>query len=229
MKYIKLFFILILIVSCSNEKQISEFENVLGKENSKTLTYLVSDFENDFLKRNYPDLNTEQAYHKFLNELENNTTGNWKKTSKKSRKVFDNSNLKLQVYGIPDSVWIERNPDTLSLNNSVPRVKTRRKFLKQDGTYWIGMSESSFNDLKSQSDDSIIKLYKKYNEINYYGKYRAALKSVAGQSDFIKEYLDMTEAAGILDPRLIAAEILNKNVDVSDYFVKRLIVTEIIY
>ncbi len=64
MKYIKLFFILILIVSCSNKKRITEFENILGKENSETLTYLVSDFENDFLKRNYPNLDIEKAYRK---------------------------------------------------------------------------------------------------------------------------------------------------------------------
>ncbi len=65
--------------------------------------------------------------------------------------------------------------------------------------------------------------------INYHGKYRAALKSVANDNKFIAKYLDMTEAAGILHPPMLAYEMLNDKVDFSNYFIKRLIVTEIIY
>ncbi len=220
---------MILIVSCSNEKQISEFENVLGKENSRTLTYLVSDFENDFLKRNYPNLNTEQAYHKFLTELENNTTENWKKPSEQSRKRFDNSNLKLEIYSIPDSIWIEKDSEKMTLSNAGPMIIIKRKSLKSNGTFGYSTSETSFNYSNSVNEDSIINSRKKYVDINYLGKYRRALNSISKHHKFIEKHLYMTELAGILDPRLVAAEMLDKNVDFSDYFIKRLIVTEIAY
>ena len=226
-KYIRLFFISLVIASCSDKNQITEFEKILGTENSETLTYLVSNFENDFLKKNYPNLGTEMAYHKFLTDLKDNANGSWKKTSDKSRRLFDNSNLKLQVYGIPDSVWIEKNPDSLSFKNSGPMIKIRRKFLKLDGTYQFGESESTFD--ASKNEDSIIAQHKKYMQINYYGKYRAALKSVAKNNEFIAEYLDMTEAAGIIYPPILAYEMLDQGVDYSNYFIKRLIVTEIVY
>lgn len=229
MKYIKLLLILILIISCSNEKRISEFENVLGEENSRTLTYLVTDFENDFLKRNYPNLNTKQAYHRFLTELENNTAGNWEKTSEQSRKRFDNSNLKLEIYSIPDSIWIEKNPEKMTLNYAGPMMMIRRKSLKSDGTFDFRTSETSVNYSNSVNKDSIINSRKRYVDVNYLGKYRSALSSVSKHNKFIEKHLYMTELAGILDPRLVAAEMLDMNVDFSDYFIKRLIITEIVY
>ncbi|WP_025743533.1 hypothetical protein [Aquimarina pacifica] len=229
MKYIKPFLILILLVSCSDEKQISEFENVLGKENSQTLTYLVSDFENDFLKKNYPNLNTEQAYRNFLTKLENNVAVNWKKQSEQSRKIFDNSKLKLEIYSIPDSIWIERSPKKRTLSNTGPTIIIKRKSLKSDGTFEFSTSETSFRYPDSVNEDSIINSQKRYVAINYFGKYRNALNSVSKHHKFIEKYLYMTELAGILDPRLVAAEMLNMNVDFSDYFIKRLIVTEIAY
>lgn len=51
MKLIHLIIISLLTFSCSNKNGITEFENILGKENSKTLTYLVNDFEYNFIKR----------------------------------------------------------------------------------------------------------------------------------------------------------------------------------
>ena len=63
------FIFLLLIISCADkksEKQTSEFDKVLGIENVATLNFLVSDFENDFLKRQYPNLDTENAYRQFL-------------------------------------------------------------------------------------------------------------------------------------------------------------------
>ncbi|WP_417371877.1 hypothetical protein [Gelidibacter japonicus] len=62
MKY-SLLLILILTFGCSNQKDIKEFEAVLGKENSETLTYLVNDFESDVLKRQYPNISTKEAYY----------------------------------------------------------------------------------------------------------------------------------------------------------------------
>jgi hypothetical protein len=51
MRHINIIIILLLTFSCSNQKEITEFEKVLEKENSETLTYLGNDFESDFLKK----------------------------------------------------------------------------------------------------------------------------------------------------------------------------------
>ncbi len=72
MKIIKSFIFLALILSCSDKKtenQVSEFEKILGNDNVVTLNFLVSNFEKDFLARQYPNLNTENAYRQFLTEL----------------------------------------------------------------------------------------------------------------------------------------------------------------
>lgn len=95
MKFINLIIILLLTLSCSNDKEIAEFEKVLGKENSETLTYLVNDFESDFLKRQYPNLDTKKAYKQFLTELSKGQTEYWKKISESSREYLEKSNLRL--------------------------------------------------------------------------------------------------------------------------------------
>jgi len=66
MKFLKLLIILLFVSSCSENENIKHFETALGQENSKTLTYLVNDFENDFLKRQYPDLKTKRAYKQLV-------------------------------------------------------------------------------------------------------------------------------------------------------------------
>ena len=66
MKFINLFIILLLTFGCSSDKDTAEFEKVLGKENSQTLTLLVNGFENDFLKKQYPNSELNESYKKFL-------------------------------------------------------------------------------------------------------------------------------------------------------------------
>ncbi|WP_298239465.1 hypothetical protein [uncultured Algibacter sp.] len=229
MKFINLIIILLLTVGCSNKKNIANFEKILGKENSETLTFLVNDFETDFLKKQYPELSTEMSYREFLKELENNSTGNWRKLSAIGREMFNKNNLKYEIYRIADSVWIEKNPDTLYYKFEKNTIKTKWKFLNENGEFEFGTSESSIALDEPKNEDSLINRRKKYTDINYVGKYRKALYSVADKNRLINEYLDLTFKAGTIDPRLIASKMLNSNVDLSDYFIKRLIITEILY
>ncbi len=230
MKFINLIIILLLTFSCSNEKEISEFEKILGKENSETLTYLVNDFESDFLKRQYPNLDTKKAYKKFLTELSKGQTEYWKKISESSREYLEKSNLRLEIYSVPDSIWIERNPEILTLSFSdVPMLKIKRKYLMPDGTFGFSTSESSFNYRVPIDEDSIIESRKNWIDINYVGSYSRALNSISNKSDFLIDYLDIREVAGTIDPRLIADRMLETKVDLNDYFIKRLIITEIVY
>jgi|SRR5690606_4357170 len=230
MKFIYLTIILLLTFSCSNEKDIAEFEKVLGKENSETLTYLVNDFESDFLKRQYPNLDTKNAYKQFLTELSKGETEYWKKISKSSREYLKESDLRLEIYSVPDSIWIERDPEKLTLSFSdVPMLKIKRKYLMPDGTFGFSTSESSFRYKEPINEDSIIESRKNWVDINYVGSYTRALNSIKNKSRFLTGYLDMRDAAGTIDPRLIADRMLETKVDLNDYFIKRLIVTEIVY
>ena len=157
MKHINLIILLLLTFSCSNEKDIVEFEKVLGKKNSETLTYLVKDFESDFLKRQYPSLDTKKAYKQFLTELSIGQTEYWKKISENSREFFEQSNLRLEIYSIPDSIWIERDPEKLTLSFSgVPMLKIKQKYLMPNGTFEYSTLESSFNYREPINEDSII-------------------------------------------------------------------------
>ncbi|WP_445738558.1 hypothetical protein [Mariniflexile sp.] len=140
MKILKTFIFLALIISCAEKKteeNILEFDKVLGKENVVTLDFIVSDFENDFLKRQYPNLNTENAYRQFLTDLRDDKTKNWKRISEKAIEKFESSELRLQMYEFPDSVWILKNSsfdkiesDSVSfLNIPYPYIKSRFKYI----------------------------------------------------------------------------------------------------
>ena len=216
--------------SCSNEKDIAEFEKILGKENSETLTYLVNDFESDFLKRQYPNLDTKSAYKQFLTELSKGETEYWKEISKSSREYLKESDLRLEIYSVPDSIWIERDPKKLTLSYSdVPMLKIKRKYLMPDGTFGYSTSESSFRYKEPIDEDSIIESRKNWIDVNYVGSYTRALNSISNKSRYLIGYLDIREAAGTIDPFIIAKQMLESKVDLNDYFIKRLIITEIVY
>lgn len=230
MRSIHLIIILLLTYSCSNKKEIEQFENILGKANSETLTYLVNDFESDFLKKQYPNLNTQNAYKKFLTELSKGETEYWKKISEKSKLYLEKSDLRLEIYTVPDSIWIERDSTKLTLSSrNIPMLKIKRKYLQPDGTFGYSTSESSFRYKEPINEDSIIDSRKNWHDINYVGSYTRALNAISIKSRFLIDYIDMRTVAGTIDPRIIANRMLESNVDLNDYFIKRLIITEIIY
>ncbi|MBA6153189.1 hypothetical protein [Gelidibacter maritimus] len=226
-----LLLILILTFGCSNQKDIKEFEAILGKENSETLTYIVNDFESDVLKRKYPNISTKKAYNQFLKELSQNQTEIRQKVSEDSRNLFEKSNLKLEIYSVPDSIWIERDSEKLAINKyNNPTLKIKRKYLRADGTFRYGTSISSLQDQEPIDEDAIIiESHKNWNELNYDGRYSIALNAIANKSDFLNEYLKVRDASGIIDPKYIAERMLESKVDLNDYFIKRLIITEIVY
>ncbi|RXJ51215.1 hypothetical protein [Gelidibacter gilvus] len=230
MRY-NLILISLLTFSCSNQKEITEFEKVLGKENSEILTYLVNDFESDFLKRQYPNISTKKAYNQFLKELSNGQTEYKPKISENSTEYLENSALRLEIYSVPDSIWIERDPEKLTFsNNNYPTLNIKRKYLMPDGTFRYGTSVSSFQYKEPIDDDSvIIESRKNWIDINYDGRYSRALNAISNKSDFLTEYLKIRDASGMIDPRFIAERMLESKVDLNNYFIKRLIITEIVY
>jgi hypothetical protein len=240
MKIIKIFILLLLITNCSDkkaEKQLTEFDKILGKENSVTLTYLVSDFEKDFLKRQYPNLDTKSAYRNFLTELRDGKTDNWRKISEKSRERFKSSDLRLEMYRFPDSVWVLENSEMdkieedslLFLHSPVPYLKSRYKYNNPDGPFEYTYSRT-YGDIKLNADfDSIVESEMKKPEFNFIGKYLMAIESVKQNSDFLKEFYDVKNGFGHLIPELTAKVMLEYNVDLNNTLIRKIIVLELAY
>ena len=114
-----IFLISIALWNCSPQKdeKLIMFEYILGKENTQTLDYLVSDFENDFLKNTYPKVSVSEAYKLFLIDNKNENTSHFKKISSKDIKLFEESLLRFEIYMIPDSVWIERDTSKVTIKD----------------------------------------------------------------------------------------------------------------
>lgn len=240
MKILKAFILIALIISCSDKKtvdKISEFDKVLGEENIATLNFLVSDFENDFLKRQYSNLDTENAYRQFLTDLRDQESENWKSISQKTRDKFKSSDLMLEMYEFPDSVWILRNStfdkiesDSLAfLESPIPYVKSRFKYTNPDETTEYTFSRS-YGEIKPNSDfDSIINRELKTPRMNYVGKYMQALESVKNKSEFHKEFYEQRNSAGFLFPDAVARKMLYYNIDLNDRVNRKIIVLELAY
>ena len=222
MKIHEILFTSLFIFCCLNgECQTTEFDKILGKENSETLDYLVTDFENDFLKRKYPHLDSANAYRKYLTDIVEGKTNTRKGISKKSKALFEKSQLRLEIYCIADSTWIEQNPWTDK--NLLVKARTRCKNL--DGTFEYGTMEMPFDE-KEISRDSILKEYMNFVTTNYHGKYLKALNSISDKSEFLSDFVK-TKEIGEIAFYVIAEWLLDYNVNLDDYYIKRIIVIEI--
>jgi hypothetical protein len=109
MRKFQLIIFLIFMVGCSQKQtdnRIAEFEKILGDEQTKSVNLLVSDFEVN-LDKIYPDLPTEKAYRKYLDEMISDSTTNWDKfkfQAEQTNSVFHKSGLWDEIY-TKDSVY----------------------------------------------------------------------------------------------------------------------------
>ncbi|PHS04378.1 MAG: hypothetical protein COA88_13580 [Kordia sp.] len=221
MKYLIILIVSISFLGCSNNEQIAEFEKVLGYENSETLTLMVFDFENGFLKNKYPNLTPERAYKKLLIEMRDNKDFSWGKLPKFNKTRFEKSRLKYEIYSYVDSVWTETGEN--------PKMVLQYKVLNGDGNFITRVTELSHNPQVDKVNDSIIKNYYTWTDLNYEGRYWKALKKVHKSNQFISNYLEVAVTGGPVQPELLIDELLNSNPNYSDYFIKRIIVTNISY
>ena len=219
-KILKLFIFLLLIVSCSNKEQIAEFENILGKENSETLTSMVAEFENGFLRNKYPDLNSEQAYERLLTEMRDSKLQSWNKLPNFDKSRFENSQLKHEIYSYVDSVWIETNEG--------PKIVRQYRYLDID-TFRKRKSWTSYRPQDKKNKDSLIQNFYTWTDLNYNGRFWVALKETCEKNRFITDYLNIANSAGPVQPEIMVDRMLDANLNYSDYFIKRIIVTGLSY
>jgi len=213
-------FIIFTFISFSISSQQIDFEKTFGKKNVETLNLLIENFETKTLKKQYPNLKTENSYKKFLkNILKNNSV--------KERRIFVENNLKLNIYCVSDSVWIEERK--LSSGKKGEMIKTKYKCLNPSGEI-IYTSSTSYCCSEKTETLSLLKKSKNRVQINISGLYIKALKQITNKSKFIESYIENIEITGEpITPYAMSEYILNNNIDMNDYFVKRLIFINMVY
>ena len=212
----KAIFILFTFISLSIYSQQTVFEKTLRKENVETLNSLIENFETKTLKKEYPNLTTENSYKEFL-----------KDNSIYKRKTFVESKLKLNIYCVPDSIWIKKR--TLSSGKESDMIETRYKCLKQNNEVIYSKSISHCFSDRSKTLN-LLEQNKRRVQINMIGSYIKALEKIANKSNFLNFYLEHIKmTATPMLPPLMANYILKNNINTNDYFVKRIIYINQIY
>ena len=217
----KAIFILFTFITLSIYSQQTVFEKTLGKENVETLNFLIENFETKTLKKEYPNLTTENSYKEFLKD--NYSIDN----SIDKRKTFVESKLKLNIYCVPDSIWIKKR--TLSSGKESDMIVTRYKCLKQNNE--VVYNKSIHHCCSDRSKTlSFIEKDKRIVQINLIGSYIKAFEKISNKSNFLNFYLEHIKmTATPMLPPLMANYILKNNINTNDYFVKRIMYINQIY
>jgi hypothetical protein len=218
----KAIFILFTFISLTIYSQQNVFEKTLGKENIATLNSLIEEFETKTLKKEYPNLTTENSYKEFLKD--NYSIDN----SIDKRKTFVESKLKLNIYCVRDSIWIKKR--TLSSGKESDMIVYRSKCLNPNNevVYTKSIRQCCSDRTKtlsfSEQDKRIVQ------KINLIGSYIKALEKIYNKSNFLNFYLEHIKmTATPMLPPIMANYILKNNINTNDYFVKRIIYINQIY
>lgn len=228
MKIIKLLYLSILLsISCIAHSQQSAFKKILGKENNNTLNVMLDDLENNILKTKYPNLTLKKAYKQLLNDIANGTTFIEEVRSKKIKTLFDQSNLKKQIYCLPDSVYV--GPSKYASNKDRKAVITIFKCVSSDNE--VSKTRAEFYGIEKNGNfKKTIEHARNSDQLNLTGSFFKALKATKNKSVYLKKHLAFAENMGDVRHPTITCEILLKeNSDLTDFIIKRLILVYILY
>ena len=69
-----------------------------------------------------------------------------------------------------------------------------------------------------------------WTDLNYHsGRFWEALRKTCQKDKFILQYLDFANSSGPMQPKIMADKMLDADLNYSNYFVKRIIVTGLSY
>ena len=221
----KVIFILFAMISLSNYSQQIEFEKTLGKENVETLNSLIEDFETKTLKNEYPNLKTENAYKAFLKDI---LKYNY---SLLENRIFPESKLKLNIYCVPDSTWVEERELSSGKKSRMNKTKyiTKYKCLNPKGKVIYSGSAYFYNNERKKAL-KLVENQKDDVQINFNSIYLKALEETPNKSKFVEYYLENIKMTGDpVHPFLMSNYILKNDIVINDYFTKRLIFINMFY
>jgi len=151
--------LLIIILSCS---ALDNFEKTLGKQQVRALDKWVDEFK-EFLNLNLPELDTKDAYNKFLKDM---SEGNFKQyKSHLQPGEMSQLNASIRESGLWEEIWSnkevfnDREDEIIFIpRNSNKKVQQETKYFNTYGKY--------LNALKAlNSQDSLITDYIKVKEV----------------------------------------------------------------
>lgn len=250
MKSIICSLVIVLFYSCQPtniDSDIVEFEKELGEKNVATINLLLEDFEQNYLKVHYKNQSLDSAYYNFLVDIKKGNSLKEYPNHKKMYSLFSNSDLYSEIYSKPDSVWIARDKHSdianltkddkvvmkLNCDKEYPKLIKRYKSFNQSGKVEYDFETenncSGFNDYEKFSDEEIIMKALKQLQPNNLGKYTKALYNLQDRGTVFKKFQKIKESAGFIDHSNIAFGLVYYKADMSDYFIRRIILLEIIY
>ncbi|UPQ78594.1 hypothetical protein M0M57_13305 [Flavobacterium azooxidireducens] len=250
MKSIICSLVIVLFYSCQPtniDSDIVEFEKELGEKNVATINLLLEDFEQNYLKVHYKNQSLDSAYYNFLVYIKKGNSLKEYPNHKKMYTVFSNSDLFSEIYLKPDSVWIARDKHSdianltkddkvvmkLNCDKEYPKLIKRYKSFNQSGKVEYDFETenncSGFNDYEKFSDEEIIMKALKQLQPNNLGKYTKALYNLQDRGTVFKKFQKIKESAGFIDHSNIAFGLVYYKADMSDYFIRRIILLEMIY
>ena len=201
--------------------RIKIFEDFIGAEYAELLTQKVKSFER-FLSINYPSLPYKEACYAYLKTIQNGGyyEANWTYEGTNRNKIdslFISSGFQKELHWSPDTVWWEKGT-----------VHVEYRYFEGGDTASIESGEMWSPTFGSNPNvDSILEVAKQMSDFNQYGRYFRALTLIQDSDSTIMDYVGAKKAAGDISPSLLAGGILHRNPDLSDYFIKRIIVIEL--
>lgn len=220
--YLKIIFgVLFFTVSVHSQKSL--FEEEFGEINFKNLNLLVVNFEKNILAKSYPNVKINEAYKMFLKDYVNDKINLKDKKFNVGHEILEKYNLTKSIYNVLDSVWIGQTVIT----NKVLNDKSKVLIFRRKGVDKKGVTNYTFTETSATLVEKKKKLFRK-KEININGLYFFSLKKARIKE--IDTYVEYIELSGSFPAKLIlASNILLNKIDTNNYFVKVVILTNIVY
>ena len=224
----KLIFILIFFFhSLIHSQEVEEFEKSFGKENAIILSNFLFDFEKNILSKKYPNLSTINAYKEYLTDYIDSEINKKEFKSNIIKKDFNSSKIKSLIYCDIDSIYL--GVSELSPESNKIAIITKYNCLSSDGEVLNSMSESYCCGDEKETIELMEKIRNSFH-VNNLGLFLKSLKKLENKSTFLEEYLEGIELMGDLrSPLLMSSIILENKYDLNSYFLKRIILLNIVY
>ena len=145
--------------------------------------------------------------------------------------IFPESKLKMHIYCVPDSTWVEERELSAGKKSRMDKSQYIRKYkcLNPKGkVIYSGSAYFYSNEMKKAL--KLVENQKDDVQINLNSIYQKALEEIPNKSKFVKYYLKnikMTSAP--IHPFWMSNYIFKNDVDINDYFTKRLIFINMFY
>lgn len=211
-----LLFASVLFSCSSSKKSISEFEQVLGAQNSADLTNIVDYFENQVLDKNFDSKSLPDKYRSLTRDCFEKGAIELMKNQELDFRQFKKTQVWNEVFSQVDSTWM----------NEDGGLSVRLVYNSKDGVQENGIRGLPKNYV--DNSDSLRTVALQWEYLNHRGAFIKALERVKDQNPLINAYYNKKITDGDLDSRLFCDMILSLKPDFNDYLVKRILIIELI-